>query len=90
MCCMAHAQRCSGMHSSSVAAARRAQRRPQRRTATCGALLPVLVLALAACTFHSAHAQLKYTNSTLPGYWWDVNDDLNEQCEKDAWLTQLL
>lgn len=75
------------MHS---AAAGRTQRRTQRRPNARGVLLPMLVLALAACTFRIAHAQLKYTNSTLPGYWWDVNDDLNEQCEKDAWLIQLL
>ena len=32
--------------------------------------------------FEPSFAQLKYTVDPLPGNWWDVNDDLNEQCER--------
>ena len=49
-------------------------------------LLPFLLLSLLLCLLlpyqqtMTANAQNTYVAQPLPGNWWDVNDDLNEQC----------
>jgi len=41
-----------------------------------------LYLLLLLLLLEPSSAQNKYTVDPLPGNWWDVNDDLNEECER--------